>query len=242
MRKMAMKHLATSKGAHFVAKKSFPPRTEEERESSAEKEQSQKRYTNYLAFVDDPKSRTPFTVLPASKIQNYRDKNTIDNSYLSKSRRKRKYDVAFTTVFKFTCRIFAKCEAFVKLTDLHEIVQGLNNSYMALMTCNVDVENAYETLIDSNAKKVKVGVNYDTGKVVNKRARVGKPPDTATSVSEKSESEDEGDLNRQEEETQVVGRNEDNGAPTLNNDSGDEEDGGSEVVMKICTAIMYTKI
>ena len=181
--------VGTSKGTPFYAKKSAPnpsviPPAKDSRDSS-------KKYSTYLAFVDDPKSRSPFTVLHASKILNYKEKSTIDHNYLSNSRRKRKYDIAFTSIFKFTCRIFAKCESFVKITDLHEIIRGLNDSYNALLTCKVDVESAYETLIDNNARKVKVGVEYDTGRVLNKRARLGKPPDTASSLSEKSNHSDD---------------------------------------------------
>ncbi len=191
-REAPTKHLVTSKGAHFVAKKSIP-QPNEVNQSTRHEDLGGKKYTNYLAFVDDPKSRTPFTVLPASKIQNYKDKSEIDNSYLNKSRRKRQYDLAFTTIFKHTCRIFAKCEDFVKVTVLHEIVQSLNSSYYALMVCKVPVEQAYETLMESKAKEVKAGVDYDTGKVINKRARVGQPPDTASSYSEMEEPREAGE-------------------------------------------------
>ena len=194
MSREVTKRLAVSKGAHYVAKKS-PPQPIEHGNPPCEgkgqvKSNMKKNYTSYLAFVDDLKSRAPFTVLPASKITNYKDKEDLDNSYLNKARRKRQYDIAFTTIFKnHSCRIFAKCEQYVKLPVLYEIVQSLNVSYNALMTCKVDVEQAYETLIDSHAKKVKAGVDYDTGKVVNKRARIGQPPDTASSYTEQSDDE-----------------------------------------------------
>ncbi len=209
------KHLATSKRAHFVARKSVPEPQELPSEASPKKNSPTvnqvkgrlKKYTAYLVFVDDPKSRAPFAVLQASQITNYKAKIDLENSYLNNSRRKRQYDIAFTNVFKnHTCRIFAKCEPFIKLPVLHEIVQGLNDSYNALMTCKVPVETAYETLIDSNARKVKAGVDYDTGKVINKRARFGRPPDTASSYTEKSDEEDErnplGDLPRSEQESE----------------------------------------
>ena len=49
------------------------------------------------------------------------------------------------------------------------------------------MEQAYETLLNTNDRKVRAGVEYETGKVVNKRARLGQLPDTASSYSEMSD-------------------------------------------------------
>ncbi len=193
------------------------------------------KYTNYLVFVDDPNSRKPFRVLPANKISNIKLKEEIESAYLNNSRRKRTYDIAFTTLYQFTCRIFAKCEAHVKTTQLNQIIEALNQSYIALIDCNVSVEKAYETLVDQNARKVKNGVNYDTGKV-NKRAKLLKFPDTASSYSEKSDSGErhQEDLERSEKNDNPEAEDDDHNISESDEESENAPDVSESFIYRIC--------
>ena len=142
------------------------------------------RYTNYLVFVEDPRLKTPFQVLPGNNIVNVKSKLDIDSSYLNKSRRKRAFDVAFSTLFTYPSRIFAKCESSLSLVALHEIVSHLNEKFNMLIMCKVPLEDAYATLMDSYSNKVQEGIEYETGKVTDASARQKHPPDTDSSFSE----------------------------------------------------------
>ncbi len=174
-------------GPLAVAKKSIAPvsaATEPlEVHSKPPSDDPEKNYDRYLVFVDDPNSRSPFATLEAKDILDLKRKDEIDKSFLNNSRRKRKYDFAFTTVFKFPCRIFAKVQPGFSSFKLRKIVTDLNSQYRNMIACQVDVEKAYWTLLESNARKVKTGIDYDTGKVVNKRA-VSKVPDTTSSYTD----------------------------------------------------------
>ena len=149
-------------------------------------------YSNYLVFLEDPKSIAPFKVLPGNKIQNLKTKNQIDASFLNNSRRKRQYDIAFTTLFEFPTRIFAKCQSTVPITMLHDITSALNNQFSLLIKCKVPLEDAYEQMMKDNNRKVVAGINYETGEA---KKPTKAPPDTASSYSDKSsnssEAEDE---------------------------------------------------
>ena len=170
----------------FYAKKSVP----EKGKTTSEEDVSVKlnpKYKNYLCFVDEPNPTAPFHILPANKILDVKSREDLEGNFLNDSRRKRKYDVAFTSLFKFTCRVFAKCESTVTQKILQSIIESLNTSFDALMKCKVPVEEAYSTLVNTNARKVKSGVHYDSGLITSKRARL--LPDTASSYSELSDSE-----------------------------------------------------
>ena len=173
----------------ICARKSLPPREVSVHSGEEGRESRDTEYSNYLAFVDDPKSRSPFAVLPASRINCVKQKHELDATFLNDNRRKRKYDLAFTDLFKHTCRIFAKCESTVPLVRLHEIVQNLNSKFNLLMNFQIDPEDALTKLIAENARKVQDGIRYDTGDITNKRARLAKPPDTTSSYTDDSANE-----------------------------------------------------
>ncbi len=137
------------------------------------------RYTNYIAFVEDPRLKAPFNVLPGNNIKNIQSKEAIDNSYLNKARRKRAYDVAFTPLYTFPCRIFAKCEASRSLVSLHAVVSHLNDEFAMLVKCKIPLEEAYSTLMDNYSNKVQEGIVYETGELTDPAARQKYPPDTA---------------------------------------------------------------
>ncbi len=149
------------------------------------------RAKTFLIFVDDPMSLTPFHVLQGCHILNIETKTYISNRYLNDSRRRRKYDIAFTKVFTFPCRVFAKSESKVDLVKLHKISAKLNEQYKMLMSCKVDVETAYEQLLSKNPRKVKDGIEYETGIVQDPIARENAPPDTQTSFSEADDDADD---------------------------------------------------
>ena len=68
-----------------------------------------KKYSNYLVFVEDPRLKTPFKVLPGNQISNVKRKCDLDNNtHLDKARRKRAFDLAFSPLFTYPSRIFAK--------------------------------------------------------------------------------------------------------------------------------------
>ncbi len=140
-------------------------------------------YDRYLVFVDDPHARCPFATLDAKKIVDIKRKEDLDKSFLNNARRKRPYDIAFTSVYKFSCRVFAKVEPSYSTLKLNKIVSDLNTQYRNLLACNVDVEKAYATLLESKARKVKAGICYDTGRVTNKRT-ANKYPDTPSSYTD----------------------------------------------------------
>ena len=133
----------------------------------------------YVTFVEDPATRTPFAVVPASKIMEEAEA-AIGQQYLSQKRRKRSYPTAICPLFKFPCRIFAKAEARVTVLRLNKLVTTLNEKFK-LLVLHVDVEKAYSSLLEECPNKVKEGIEYMTGAVTNKRARKAAPADTATS-------------------------------------------------------------
>ncbi len=121
------------------------------------------RYKSYVVFVNDPKLKTPFTVLQSSNILCLESKEFINNSYLNDNRRRRQYDLAFTNLFAFPCRVFAKAANSVTPVTLHQLCDKLNQQFALLIACNVDVETAYTRLMQSNPRKVTDGVTYETG-------------------------------------------------------------------------------
>ena len=76
------------------------------------------------------------------------------------------------------------------ITDLHELVQLLNDKFQALKVCGVPVEKAYENLLTTHSKKVMVGIDYSTGAIKNRRIIAKKPKDTTTSNTEVSDGEE----------------------------------------------------
>ena len=155
--------------------------------TSTEDEYADGKYSRFLVFVDDPKSRSLFQVLHTSYILSYKTGEELGLAYLNKSRRKRKYDVEFARHLKHSCRIFAKCDDKLPDTRLNEYIADLNMQFNNLMTCRVPVEAVYEMLVESHAYKVKDGICYITDHVVNKRARQSALPDTASSYTDASD-------------------------------------------------------
>ncbi len=179
-----------------TAKKSNPAPLKHTPTSSGVTEKSgniEKCYNRYLVFVDDPNRKSPFALLEATDISDLKRKEDLDKSYLNNACRKRNYDVAFTTVFDFPCRIFAKVEPTYSPVKLARNISDLNTQFRNMLVCNVDVEKAYETLLESHGRKVKAGICYNTGKIYNKRL-LTKYVDTSTSFSEP----DSGQLNGEE--------------------------------------------
>ncbi len=148
--------------------------------TSAPQEKVKVRY--YITFVEDPLTRTPFAVVPASKIEEVAEA-ALSAQYLNTNRRKRSYPVAVCPLFKFPCRIFAKAEAKVTILRLNKLVTTLNEKYK-LLACHVDVETSYASLQKDCPNKVKDGIEYMSGTVTNKRARKGAPADTTSSYTD----------------------------------------------------------
>ena len=143
-----------------VPPRPVPPSTQSQ--AQAEDDDHYK-YKAYIAFVDDPKLKTPFTVLQSSNIRCLERKRYVNNTYLNDNRRKRRFDVAFTNIFTVPCRIFAKAVNDVRLVVLHNKCQELNQQFKVLMACKVDVETAYQRLLEANPRKVTDGLQYETG-------------------------------------------------------------------------------
>ena len=198
-RRSTLRGAAATKDTLMVAKKSLPPPRPPQTSGSPPQPSgslpptsgSAAVYSNYLAFLEDPKSATPFTVLPGNKIRDLQAKDQIDTSFLNNSRRKRQYDLAFTRLFDYPCRIFAKCESRVPLTILHDIISSLNCQFNLLLKCKVPVEEAYQQMMMDNNRKVVDGINYETGEATGHPL----PIETASSYSEKSNNEDTADSN-----------------------------------------------
>ncbi len=167
------------------ASKSTPPTESQQLPPNPPKERYI--YNNYIVFVDDPKLKSPFTILQGSKIQSMEKKDYINDHYLNDSRRRRQYDVALSTAYAFPCRIFAKAENKTKAIVLHKVCDTLNDKFKVLMACKVTVETAYQRLMESNPRKVKDGVHYETGEVEDNTLS-GPLPDTASSYSSAHES------------------------------------------------------
>ncbi len=163
-----------------VAKKSVPKATSEGPKVSS----ALQKYSNYLVFVEDPRLKTPFSVLPGNNITGMTSKLDIDSTYLNKSRRKRAFDIALSPMFAYPSRVFAKCEASVSLVTLHGIVSHLNDEFKMLITCKVPLEEAYATLMDNYSHKVQEGIQYETGEVTDAAARLKHPPDTDSSYTD----------------------------------------------------------
>ena len=136
----------------------------------------------YILFVEDPTKRTPFSVVPASKIDEVTEE-VIGSQYLNSIRRKRSYPRAVCPLFNFGCRVFAKAESKVTVVRLNKLVTTLNEKYKLLLV-HVPVEKAYSSLLEECPNKVKDGIEYMTAAVTNKRARKNAPPDTASSYTE----------------------------------------------------------
>ena len=138
---------------------------------------------SYIVFVDDPKSQTPFNVLLGSKITDIEKRIYYSRNYLNNERRKRQNDIAFTDQFEQPCRVFAKSPVG-NLVRLHKICDNLNRQWKTLTKCKVPVETAYAQLIDQNPRKIKNGIEYETGKVIDESTQENRPPDTSTSYSD----------------------------------------------------------
>ena len=136
----------------------------------------------YITFIEDPGTRTPFAVVPASKIADEAEA-AIAGQYLNTNRRKRSYPVAVCPLFKFPCRIFAKAESNVTVVRLNKLVTTLNEKHKLLST-HVDLETSYASLLADCPNKVKEGIEFFTGAVTNKRARKSAPPDTTSSYTD----------------------------------------------------------
>ncbi len=152
-------------------------------ERQAEHSGEQYIYNNFIVFVDDPKLKSPFTILRGTEIQCLEKKAYVNDRFLNNDRRRRQYDVAFTNLYTFPCRIFAKAENTTKPIVLHRVCDNLNEKFKVLMACKVPVETAYERMMQSNPRKVKNGIEYETGSAEDTS---GMLPDTASSYSEKS--------------------------------------------------------
>ncbi len=139
-------------------------------------------YKTFIVFVDDPKLKTPFTVLQGSNIRCMEKRKYINNHYLNDDRRLRRYDVAFTNLFTFPCRVFAKAENSIKPVAIHQHCNNLNEQFNVLMACKVDTETAYTRLMEANARKIKDGIEYETGELLKPDEDL--LPDTASSFSE----------------------------------------------------------
>ncbi len=161
----------------------------------------QYKYHRFIVFVDDPKLKTPFSVLHHSNIRCLETKESVNNKYLNNNRRLRRFDLAFTTTFSFPCRVFAKCENFVTAVYLHKTVDNLNAQFGVLMACKVDVETAYLRLLEANPRKVKGGIHYETGEITGETQLL---PDTASSFSEVEESQEMVDGNESIDESNKV--------------------------------------
>ncbi len=139
----------------------------------------------YILFVEDPTTRTPFAVVPASKITNDTE-SRLSTQFLNNNRRKRSYPIAVCPLFKFPCRIFAKSEPKVTVLRLNKVVTSLNEKFK-LLAAHVAVEQAYSSLLDDCPNKVKDGIEYMTGAVTNKRARKTAAADTTSSYTDADE-------------------------------------------------------
>ncbi len=146
-------------------------------------------YKSYIVFVNDPKLQRPFTVLQSCNIQCLELKSEVNNHFLNNRRRKRRYDVAFTNLFTFPCRVFAKAENSVTAVKLHKICGELNKQFHVLMACKVSVDTAYDRLLDANPRKVKDGVIYETGQLESHVDESQLLPDTASSYSNMGDSQ-----------------------------------------------------
>ena len=136
-------------------------------------------------FVSDPKLKAPFTVLNGTNIRCLESKKYINSHYLNNKRRLKKYDLAFTNLFTYPCRIFAKSEKTVTPLKLHKVADGLNEKFAMLLACKVDVETAYQQLVESSPKKVKDGIAYETGEL--EQPDTAPLQDTPSSYSEASD-------------------------------------------------------
>ena len=132
-----------------------------------------------------------------SQIRRLTSAHAIDKMYLNNSRRRARYDVAVAYNYKFPFRVFAKVESTYAITDLHELVQLLNEKFQALKTCGVPVDKAYDNLLQTHSKKVCSGIDYETGLVKNKRLMTSREKDTTTSNTE-------GDATDQHEEVMKI--------------------------------------
>ncbi len=139
-------------------------------------------YKAFIVFVNDPKLKTPFAVLQSSNIRCMESKKYVNDRFLNDDRRKRTYDLAFTNLFTFPCRVFAKALNTVTPVILHNKCLDLNAQFKVLMACNVDVETAYARLLEANPRKLTDdGLLYETGgNDDNKLLR----PDTEPSYSD----------------------------------------------------------
>ena len=136
----------------------------------------------YVVFVEDPNTRTPFHVVPASKITHETEKE-LSSHYLNNNRRKRSYITAFSPVFNYPCRVFSKAEPNQTVVKLNKLVALLNEKFKLLIQNNIDTDQAYDSLLEECPNKVRDGVDYMMGTVTNKRARRYAPPETASSYT-----------------------------------------------------------
>ncbi len=158
-----------------------PPVPDTELETQPLLDDPHYQYKAFIVFVNDPKLKTPFSVLQSSNIQCLQKKKYVNDRYLNDNRRKRQYDVAFTNLFTFPCRVFAKALNTVTPIVLHNKVNELNGQFKVLMACKVDVETAYARLLESNPRKVTDGLLYETGDGDENTLR---RPDTEQSFSD----------------------------------------------------------
>ncbi len=169
-------NVKTSKQATAVKRDAAKPASQHEAvpptETATRREPGSYIYNSYIVFVDDPKLKQPFTVLQGSNIQCLDSKKYINDHFLSDNRRRRRFDLAFTNLFTFPCRVFAKSENSNNTVKLHKIVVDLNRQFSVLLSCGVDVDTAYEKMLLANPRKVKDGIIYETGELEN-------GPDTA---------------------------------------------------------------
>ena len=142
------------------------------------------KYSRLVAFLEDPKSHSPFHVLAMSQIRRISSAHAIDKMFLNSARRKRRHDMAIAHNYKYPFRVFAKVEPSYPTTDLHELVQVLNDKFQALKTCGVAVEMAYDNLLKTHSKKVRAGIDYETGAIKNRRLVAQKGKETTTSNTE----------------------------------------------------------
>ncbi len=191
------------------------PKPASQSQSQTQNDDRDFKYKCFIVFVDDPKLQRPFNVLQGSKIQCLETKKYVNTRYLNDDRRRRRFDVAFSDVFAFPCRVFAKSENNVKPVKLHKVCQELNNQFQVLLSCNVDVETAYEKLMASRPRKVKDGIIYETGEA-DADCPKSPLPDTMSSYSS------EGDSQRMID-TQPLGEGEGEG------DGEDEDESDKEV-------------
>ena len=198
----------------------------EEDGGNADQETAHYVYKCFVVFVDDPKLKSPFTVLKGSDIRRIEEKTYVNNRFLNDKRRRHRYDIAFTNRFTYPCRVFAKAENSISPVKLHLICDGLNQQFKVLMACKVSVETAYTRLLEANPRKIKDGVTYETGEA-DPASQLPPLPDTASSFSEGNEPVDD----RQSAVSGSFGANDrksgDGGSDSGAGEQSDGDDGGS---------------